>query len=158
MKNNSYNTSLNQKLAGIFIVCFLVISVSCQAYSRDFYQIKIYTLENEQQELRMDKYLKDAFIPALHRAGISKVGVFKPVADDNMAGKLIYVFVPFKSMDQFEKLGAVLMNDKKYLKKGSDYIDAAHDNGARAMLAALLSPCMPLAIILFMRASTLVSS
>ncbi|MCK5470270.1 MAG: NIPSNAP family protein [Cyclobacteriaceae bacterium] len=138
MKNNWYNTSLSQKLAGIFIICLLVISVSFQAYSRDFYQIKIYTLENEQQEMRMDKFLKDAFIPALHRAGISKVGVFKPVEDDDMAGKLIYVFIPFKSMDQFEKLGAVLNNDKKYLKKGSDYIDAAHDNAPYTRIESIL--------------------
>ncbi len=138
MKNNWYIKSLSQKLAGIFILSLLVVSVSFQAYSRDFYQIKIYTLENEQQEMRMDKFLKDAFIPALHRAGISNVGVFKPVEDDTMAGKLIYVFIPFKSMDQFEKLGGVLINDKKYQKKGSDYIDAAHDNAPYARIESIL--------------------
>ena len=49
------------------------------AKGRDIYQIKIYSIENEQQEHRMDKFLKDAYIPAMHRAGISNVGVFKPV-------------------------------------------------------------------------------
>ena len=49
----------------------------------------------------MDAYLKDAYLPALHRAGIPVVGVFKPVEADTAFGKLVYVFIPFKTVDQF---------------------------------------------------------
>ena len=89
------------------------------AKARDIYQIKIYSIENEQQEQRMDKFLKDAYIPAMHRAGISNIGVFKPVEEDEHAGKLVYVLVPFKSISQFEKIESVLNKDEKYLKDGS---------------------------------------
>ena len=85
MKNKRFIKALSQKLAGVFVMCFFVISISIQAKGRDIYQIKIYTLENEQQGIRMDKFLKDAFIPALHRAGINNVGAFKPVDDEDMA-------------------------------------------------------------------------
>ncbi len=138
MKNKRFIKALSQKLAGVFVMCFFVISISIQAKGRDIYQIKIYTLENEQQGIRMDKFLKDAFIPALHRAGISNVGVFKPVEDEDMAGKLIYVFIPFKSIKQFEQLSNVLNKDEKFLKDGSDYIDAAHDNPPYERIKSIL--------------------
>jgi hypothetical protein len=39
----------------------------------------------------MDSYLKDAFIPALHRAAVPMTGVFKPIETDTAYGKLIYM-------------------------------------------------------------------
>jgi len=38
-----------------------------------FYEIKIYNVAQPAQAESINKYLKDAFIPALHKAGISKV-------------------------------------------------------------------------------------
>lgn len=128
----------NQILSGIFLFVFLFSSSFCHAGDKDIYQIKIYSIENEQQEVRMDKFLKEAYIPALHRAGISKVGVFKTIEDKGKTAKLIYVFVPFKSIGQFEKLEAVLNNDKKFLKDGSDYIYAAHDNAPYQRIESIL--------------------
>lgn len=116
------------RLSGLLIICLILLSAHCQADGRDFYQIKIYTIENEQQGLRMDKFLKDAYLPALNRAGIEKVGVLKPISGEEMAGKLIYVLIPFKSIDQFEKLEYVLHQDKRFQKAGGDYINAAHDD------------------------------
>ena len=138
MKNNRTINPLNKRLVGTLIICLLVVVVSAQTMARDIYQIKIYTLENENQEARMDKYLKNAFIPALHRAGIKNVGVFKPVEDGDMSGKLIYVLIPFKSISQFEKLETVLGKDQKYQTDGSDYINAAHDNAPFARIESTL--------------------
>ncbi len=76
----------------------------------------------------MDKYLESAFLPALHRAGISNAGVFKPVKEDEKYGKLILVWIPFESLDEFEKLPSVLDKDKQYIADGQDYIEAVHDN------------------------------
>ena len=125
MKNLCFRKGLNQ--AGTIIIAFLLISNITLSKGRDIYQIKVYTIENEQQEQRIDNFLKNAYIPALSRAGIKHVGVFKPVEDDAMAGKLIYVLIPFKSISQFEKLESVLHTDKKYQADGSDYINATHD-------------------------------
>lgn len=47
---------------------------------REFYQIKIYTVNSKEQEMGLERYLKDAYIPGLHRMGIKTIGVFKPVA------------------------------------------------------------------------------
>lgn len=103
------------------------------AAGRDFYQLKIYHLKNEQQELVVENFLQQAFIPALHRAGIAKVGVFKPVETTPAeAGKtperLIYVFIPFPSYAKFDALEQTLEKDKKYLADGTGYLDAVLAN------------------------------
>lgn len=138
MKIKRSTNILNLILSGILLFVFLLSSSFCHAGDKDIYQIKIYSIENEQQELRMDKFLKEAYIPALHRAGISKVGVFKTIEDKEKTAKLIYVFVPFESLSQFEKLEAVLNNDKKFLKDGNDYIYAAHDNAPYQRIESIL--------------------
>jgi hypothetical protein len=119
---------IDRRMKGIVIVCLLMITGLTTAQERAFYQIKVYTIESEQQEQRMDAFLKAAFSPAMHRAGIEHIGVFKPVSDDEHAGKRIYVLIPFKTITQFEELGKLLAKDKLYLSAGSDYLDAAHDD------------------------------
>jgi hypothetical protein len=90
-----------------------------------YYEIKIYNISQETQEASIDKYLKDAFIPAMHRAGISKVGVFKPVAEDTVDfGKLVYVFIPYTSADQYFVINDVLEKDQAYQEAGKDFLDA----------------------------------
>ena len=49
-----------------------------------YYELKIYHLKTTAQEQRMENYLKDAYLPALHRAGIKNVGVFRPVEKDSL--------------------------------------------------------------------------
>jgi hypothetical protein len=61
----------------------------------------------------------------MHRAGISTVGVFKPIETDTAAfGKLVYVFVPFKTVDQFLQLSDVLGQDKVYTEAAKSFLDA----------------------------------
>lgn len=112
----------------LLAVCFLSFGVSTNAAKRDFYQIKIYHLKTEEQEKKVDAFLKDAYLPALHRIGISKVGVFKPIVNPEMAKptdeKLIYVFIPFRSRDDFFTLEQKLAKDKAYWNDGKAYHDA----------------------------------
>src|SRR5690606_39243429 len=69
-----------------------------------------------------------AYLPALHRAGISKVGVFKPIAAPEAEGEqLVYVFIPYASYKQFEALDNVLQRDKKFQTDGDTYLHAVHN-------------------------------
>ena len=52
------------------------------APKQEYYSIRIYQLKNADQEARVDKYLQAALLPALHRQGITDVGVFKPIGND----------------------------------------------------------------------------
>lgn len=103
------------------------------APKRDFYQLKVYHLKDNSQEQRLDQYLQQTYLPALHRAGIEKVGVFKPAetavsSTTAAAEQLVYVLVPFKSSDQFFKLAETLEKDKQYTTAAQDYLNAPFDN------------------------------
>src|SRR5450759_844158 len=113
----------------IFPSLMLFVSVVFNGFGagpakQQYYEIKIYRIADKTQEGMVDAYLKDAYLPALHRAGISIIGVFKPVEADTAFGKLIYVFIPFKTMDQFMQLPDQLLNDKVYTVAGRSFIDA----------------------------------
>lgn len=109
-----------------------VLPSHAAAPKRDFYQLKVYHLQNKEQEDRLDTYLQKAYLPALHRAGIQKVGVFKPIektdgTDAFAPEKLVFVFIPCSSAEQYLKLSPALEKDKAYQTDARDYLDAAFD-------------------------------
>ena len=113
------------------VILFFALSagtLTAQPKKQQYYEIKIYRIKDAGQAATIDKYLKDAFIPAMHRTGINKVGVFKPVEADTAYGKLIYVFIPYKTADEYFKLVTVLENDKNYQTAGKDFLDAPYNN------------------------------
>ena len=83
-------------LFSLFCFCFFKQGVFSKA-GMEIYQLKVYHLKNDSQVARVDQFLKEAYLPASHRAGYNQVGVFKPIANDTSAIKLIYVFMPFSS-------------------------------------------------------------
>ena len=114
-------------------ICFLllttvVLSSNAQDQKREFYQLKTYTIKDENQESRMDAYLKNAYLPALKRANINDVGVFKFRPNNYLLANKIYVLIPFESLEQFSKLDDMLAQDKTYVSAGTDYITAKYDN------------------------------
>jgi hypothetical protein len=113
------------------------------APKQEFYSIRIYQLKNSDQEARVDKYLQSALIPALHRQGISDVGVFKPIGNDTAAVRRIYVLIPFKSLEQYTGLSAALAKDSRYLTDGADYLDAPYDNPPYIRTETILLQAFP---------------
>lgn len=107
----------------IFILAMTNI-INAQDESREFYELKIYSFELEEQEQSIDKFLKNAYLPALKKQNINNIGVFKPRADSI---KKIYVLIPFSSLEQFDLLENNLSNDKTYIANGSEYINAVHN-------------------------------
>ncbi len=117
----------------LFFKTFFFLLIGFQAFAnpveREFYEIKIYTVNSKEQENRVEQYLKDAYIPAMHRMGIKRIGVFKPVATDSVSfGKLIYVLTPIKTLNQLLVIPSKLNGDAAYLSAGKDYIDADYKN------------------------------
>jgi hypothetical protein len=107
----------------------MIFLASCNKQTeREIYQLKIYSISGADQETRMDEYLEDAYIPALKRAGIPDVGVFKPVGSSELSREKIFLLIPFHSMEQMEGLQDLLAHDTQYLDEGRDYIDAGHED------------------------------
>jgi len=125
------NLYLKSWLPGLFCILLGLFMVSpLMAQQREFYEIKEYHISSPQQEARLDAFLDNAYLPALHRAGIEKVGVFKPVEDADNAGEVVFVLIPFSSMSQFVNLPSTLEADDNYLTAGKDVLEAAHDDPA----------------------------
>lgn len=123
----------------ILVVCAFAFTSATVAPKREYYEIKIYHISSKTQEERVDRYLKDAYLPALHRAGISKVGVFKPVeADTAHFGKRIYVLIPYNSLEQFVKLAETLQKDKQLETSGTDYLNAPFNDLPYVRLESIL--------------------
>ena len=131
---------MNQSMKHIFIfACILMVTSFTFAPKREYYQIKVYTVTSKTQEERVDKFLKEAYVPTLHRAGIAKVGVFKPVEYDTVNfGKKIFVFEPFSSLEQFTKLEETLQKDKQFETSGSDYLNSPFNNLPYARIESIL--------------------
>ncbi len=122
---NAFQKKLSRLVLLLAFCCF-TISAYCGKGDKYYYQFKIYHLTTKAQEDRVDKFLQGAYLPALHRAGIANVGVFKPVVKDSE--QLVYVFIPFSSWKQFEGLDKTLSADNQYLADGKDYLEAAYND------------------------------
>jgi hypothetical protein len=131
-------------LKPVLIIISLVI-ISFSSYSKPtnngIFQIRIYHLKNNEQVKTTDHFLETAFLPALHRFGIKNIGVFKPIANDTAAEKLIYVLIPFSSADQWMKISDRLNADAVFKSSAKDFLNAdAKNPGFERMESILLEP------------------
>lgn len=123
----------------LLVVCAFLATSATIAPKREYYEIRVYHITSKTQEDRVDQFLKTAYLPALHRAGITKVGVFKPVDYDTANyGKKIFVFTPFNSLDQFSKLPATLQKDKQYETAGAAYLNTPYTDLPYARMETIL--------------------
>ena len=123
----------------VLAISILCLAISGYSQNREYYEIKIYNITSKAQEERVERFLKDAYVPALHRAGVAKVGVFKPIESDTVNfGKKIFVLTPFKNLDQFGKLQTTLDGDKKFLSDGKEYLDAPFNDPPYARIESIL--------------------
>lgn len=110
------------------LLSIAICSFALLAQGRDFYQLKIYHLTNARQSAQLDDFLQNAYLPALHRAGITHVGVFRPIVNAQVDGEQqVYVFIPHRSYSQFSALEEKLEQDKLYQTAGKSYIHASYD-------------------------------
>jgi hypothetical protein len=112
----------------LVLLLLLLISYAFAVPLQEFYELRTYKFKTREQEERTENYLQKALLPALHRANIKRIGVFKPVETDSAFGKKLIVLIPFHSLDEFEKLDGILEKDKQYDIDGKEYIDAPFNN------------------------------
>lgn len=130
-------------------ICFSILitvmtssSVWAKAPARNYYQLKIYHYKSLAQETRIEQYLQQAYLPALHRKGIKNVGVFKPVIQQDTERR-IYVFTPFSSLDKLAGIDQELQGDDRYLTDGKDYIDADFKDALYNRIETIIMQAFP---------------
>jgi hypothetical protein len=113
-------------------------SLSAQV-KQEYLELRVYHIAwGSGQEGKVDAFLKDVYLPALHRAGIAKVGVFKPIETDVLAGKRIFVLIPVKTVEQSVTLSEVLSKDKVYVEAGKSFIEAPYNEPPYARLEKIM--------------------
>jgi NIPSNAP len=127
----------------IHLLLLVLVLAGTQAYAgkspaREFYQIKVYHFKSAEQEKSIDDYLEHALLPALHKNGIGKTGVFKPLANDTAADKLIYVLLPLQSFEQLLALPALLEKDAAYTAAAASYLNAPYTNPPYTRMESIL--------------------
>lgn len=111
------------------ILLFLfTLSTWGQANQREYYQLKTYLLDSEEQEQKTDQYLSEALLPALKRLHIKNVGVFKPRTIDSLNPRSIKVLIPMKAISDLETLDSKLNKDKAYMAAAKSFLDAPYKN------------------------------
>lgn len=135
----------NRYLIKFFVLFFSFIQIQmlAKAAETEFFQIKIYELKDKEQESRLDHFLQAAYLPALHRIGITRVGVFKPVGNDTAVIRKIYVLIPFGSLTQWESLDQQLKKDVQFIADGADYLNAPYTNPPYLRMASILLKAFP---------------
>lgn len=129
-------------------ICLLVAvkpAVSQSAHSdnkRQLYQIKIYHFDTADQQQWTDNFLKTAYLPALHKAGISKVGVWQPAKPDTTDFKT-YVLIPFDSWQAFDRLEENIKEDSNYRTNGKNFLQASSDNPPFSRMESILLRAFP---------------
>ncbi|MFM7194398.1 MAG: NIPSNAP family protein [Bacteroidota bacterium] len=110
------------------LLFILLLSACTTREPREIYSLTTYRLDTITQEQLVDEYLSKALLPALHRAGVKAVGVFKPASVDTIAfGKEIWVLIPHPSLEAFHQMNTTLLNDTAHLAKGRAYLEATHE-------------------------------
>ena len=135
---------MKNKLFLALFTLFLTLSfVNGQTSTKEFYELKTYTVKNEDQEKRVDAYLEKAYLPALKRMGIENIGVFKVRQDKFLTSNKIYVLIPLASLAEFERMEAMLAVDKTHLSAGDDYINAKFNNPPYERINSVLLRAFP---------------
>lgn len=116
------NSSLLTAVSAAFSSSFSRAGTILEKADRELYELRIYTLKNEQQQKLVEDFFKDAAIPALNRLGNRHIGVF---AELKPAGQTkLYVLISYRSAENFLNVQDNLLKDKDYLEAGKPYLAA----------------------------------
>jgi hypothetical protein len=90
----------------------------------EMYEIKWYTVKSAAQENATDEYLKDVWLPAMHRMGFKNIGIFKPISNDTAPLKQIVLIVPYNSLEVWRKTKTSINGDQRYQDNAKTFLDA----------------------------------
>src|SRR5437870_1378019 len=92
---------------------------------REYYELRQYHVQSGRQQKLTDAFLKEAFVPALHRLGIASVGVFNVTIGP--VTPTFYVLIASASVETLATVEARLGQDAEYLKAGAPFLTSAAD-------------------------------
>ena len=91
---------------------------------RDFYLLKTYIFDNEDQASMTDRFLADAYMPGMKQLGVTNIGVFKSRITEADSVMKTFVLMPLTSLSQAQTLEEKLWTDTYFLDNGFEYLNA----------------------------------
>jgi len=124
------------KLLLLALFSMAVLSVKAFGPAQSYYVLKVYHYKTSDQEAALDQYFKNAYKPALKRAGSLQVGVFKAVEQDT--NKRFYVLITFSGKSKADVFEAKVAKDEQYLNDAKDFLDASYDHAPYNRIETIL--------------------
>jgi hypothetical protein len=111
--------------ATIIIATLMMTNVHAQTKKQDppIHEIRVYQTSGAEQAGRLDAYLSDCLIPALHRLGVKDVGVFKALPGDTVYAGKTYMLTSYPSLRKIMDTEERLMKDISYLEAAKAFLD-----------------------------------
>jgi hypothetical protein len=107
---------------------------AAKSSKRDYYELRQYELDSEEQARGFDVFMEKAMIPALNHIGVDTVGVFQP--DEGFSPR--YVLLRHNSPGSIASLTQKLLANKRFLKQGAAFLDAPAKNPAYVRMTSSL--------------------
>jgi hypothetical protein len=109
--------------------------------AKQLFELRLYHLQEGEKSQRFAEFLGQVAVPALNRAGIKPVGIFRKAEEDEseMAGPDLYVLLPHCCFESVVTATAKLLADEEYLKAGSDILDCPMSDPAFLGIESSLS-------------------
>ncbi len=111
--------------------------------NRAYIELRVYHFTSAQQFNSIDSFLKAFLVPALHEAGINKVGVFTATSNDTAADKKLFVLIAYKSLKQFEETPEKLLKNKALNDATSSYVNAYYKQPSYNRFETILLQAFP---------------
>lgn len=96
------------------------------ADQQEFYELRVYQIENTEKQKVVSDFLKDALVPALNRMGVDRVGVFSEEGKPDSFS--LFCIIPYKSLDAFAGVNPALASDDAYRKAAAAYFASPMKN------------------------------
>ena len=93
-----------------------------QSPTREFYELRVYSLKNAKQRNLVEDYFQQAAIPALNKLGSKNIGVFTEYLSQGYT-KLV-ILIPYSSMEDFTTAPEKMANDATYQQAATAYLTA----------------------------------
>lgn len=128
---------MNSKIFFVAALFTLVMINANAQTAQQYYELKTYTFNTDEQLKTTENFLENAYLPALKEIGIGPVGVFKPVKISDSLQQL-YVLLPFDSLEEFTSLQDKLSGLSSFRESGKNYLNAKADNAPYARISSTL--------------------
>ena len=92
------------------------------APAREYFELRLYHLRRGPKQKLFDDFYRHAVIPALNRAGISRIGVFNVLFGPD--SPTAYVLIPYKSAEEAVTATERMRADAEFQKAGAEFINA----------------------------------